>query len=62
MRSRGHPTGVPSDAAVMRFQNYLLQHNLAAFVRESRGRDISAACGQLRFESRSDRKLTPLQG
>jgi 23S rRNA (adenine2503-C2)-methyltransferase len=39
----------PSDAAVLRFQAYLLQHHISAFIRQSRGRDISAACGQLRF-------------
>jgi 23S rRNA (adenine2503-C2)-methyltransferase len=41
----------PSDAAVLRFQEYLLQHHISAFIRQSRGRDISAACGQLRFEA-----------
>jgi 23S rRNA (adenine2503-C2)-methyltransferase len=38
----------PDDAAVRRFQQILLDHHLTAPVRESRGRDISAACGQLR--------------
>jgi 23S rRNA (adenine2503-C2)-methyltransferase len=41
----------PSDAAVLCFQEYLLQHHISAFIRQSRGRDISAACGQLRFEA-----------
>jgi adenine C2-methylase RlmN of 23S rRNA A2503 and tRNA A37 len=31
-----------------RFQQVLLDHHYTAPVRESRGRDISAACGQLR--------------
>jgi 23S rRNA (adenine2503-C2)-methyltransferase len=38
----------PPDAAVRRFQKVLLDHHLTAPLRESRGRDISAACGQLR--------------
>jgi len=38
----------PDDAAVRRFQKILLDHRYTAPVRESRGRDISAACGQLR--------------
>jgi 23S rRNA (adenine2503-C2)-methyltransferase len=54
----GVPYRRPSDAAVQRFQNVLLQHHVSAFVRQSRGRDISAACGQLRYESRTERRLT----
>jgi 23S rRNA (adenine2503-C2)-methyltransferase len=38
----------PGDAAVKRFQKILQDHHYTALVRESRGRDISAACGQLR--------------
>jgi 23S rRNA (adenine2503-C2)-methyltransferase len=38
----------PEDATVRRFQKLLLDANYTAPVRESRGRDISAACGQLR--------------
>lgn len=38
----------PDDAAVRRFQKILLDHHYTAPVRESRGGDISAACGQLR--------------
>jgi 23S rRNA (adenine2503-C2)-methyltransferase len=38
----------PDDVAVRRFQKVLLGNNFTAPVRESRGRDISAACGQLR--------------
>lgn len=41
----------PDDAAVRRFQQILLDHHYTAPVRESRGRDISAACGQLRERS-----------
>ncbi len=38
----------PDDAAVKRFQKILLAAHYTAPIRESRGRDISAACGQLR--------------
>jgi 23S rRNA (adenine2503-C2)-methyltransferase len=38
----------PDDLTVRRFQKILLDHHYTAPVRESRGRDISAACGQLR--------------
>jgi 23S rRNA (adenine2503-C2)-methyltransferase len=40
--------GRPDDTTVKRFQKILLDHHYTAPVRESRGRDISAACGQLR--------------
>ena len=38
----------PSDATVRKFQVYLLDRGMVATVRISRGRDILAACGQLR--------------
>jgi 23S rRNA (adenine2503-C2)-methyltransferase len=38
----------PGEKTVRRFQQILLDHRYIAPVRESRGRDISAACGQLR--------------
>ena len=38
----------PDDTAVRRFQAVLQDRQLTALIRESRGRDISAACGQLR--------------
>jgi 23S rRNA (adenine2503-C2)-methyltransferase len=38
----------PADEVVKRFQRYLLDGGITATVRISRGRDISAACGQLR--------------
>ncbi len=37
----------PEEATVLEFQNILLQANLTATYRRSRGRDIAAACGQL---------------
>jgi 23S rRNA (adenine2503-C2)-methyltransferase len=38
----------PDDGVVRRFQKILQDHHYTAPIRESRGRDISAACGQLR--------------
>jgi 23S rRNA (adenine2503-C2)-methyltransferase len=38
----------PSDEVVKKFQRYLIDRKLTATVRISRGRDILAACGQLR--------------
>ncbi len=38
----------PDEDTVARFQKILLGHHYTAPIRESRGRDISAACGQLR--------------
>jgi len=54
----GVPYRRPSEETVQQFQNYLLQHGISAFVRQSRGRDISAACGQLRFAERTTKRLT----
>jgi 23S rRNA (adenine2503-C2)-methyltransferase len=44
----------PDDMQVRRFQQILLGHHYTAPVRESRGRDISAACGQLREQEASN--------
>jgi len=44
----------PDDGAVRKFQQILLDHHYTAPVRESRGRDISAACGQLREQTVQD--------
>lgn len=38
----------PADEAVDRMHRYLLDRGVAAMIRHSRGRDILAACGQLR--------------
>ncbi len=43
----------PDEEAVRRFQAVLLTHRYTAPVRESRGQDISAACGQLRERGKS---------
>jgi len=41
----------PDDAAVSAFRDVLVKADMVAVVRESRGRDISAACGQLKTET-----------
>jgi 23S rRNA (adenine2503-C2)-methyltransferase len=38
----------PDDETVEKFQKILWQYNISAFIRWSKGKDISAACGQLR--------------
>ncbi len=40
----------PADAGVRQFQNTLLSAGINCHIRASRGRDIAAACGQLRHE------------
>jgi len=47
---RGLPFSRPETAHVHRFQEILLQNGANAHIRASRGRDIAAACGQLRHE------------
>ena len=42
----------PDEERVYAFRNILLNHGFVAVVRNSRGKDISAACGQLRAASR----------
>ncbi len=44
----GSPYERPEDERVLRFQSILWQYNIGAFIRWSKGQDISAACGQLR--------------
>ncbi|MFC1854924.1 23S rRNA (adenine(2503)-C(2))-methyltransferase RlmN [Thermodesulfobacteriota bacterium] len=43
----------PSEVSVRKFQTYLISKNFTAILRKSRGRDISAACGQLKGEVKS---------
>ena len=42
------PYGTPSEGAVVAFQRVLMDGGVPAFVRRPRGRDIYAACGQLK--------------
>lgn len=49
--SPGIPYKSPSRNRIISFQNILREANYSAFIRNSRGSDISAACGQLASES-----------
>jgi 23S rRNA (adenine2503-C2)-methyltransferase len=48
---KGMPFDRPRDEDVRGFQEYLQAKNLNVHIRASRGRDIAAACGQLRHET-----------
>lgn len=48
---KGMPFERPRDEDVRGFQEFLLAKNLNVHIRASRGRDIAAACGQLRHET-----------
>ncbi|MEM1028444.1 MAG: 23S rRNA (adenine(2503)-C(2))-methyltransferase RlmN [Planctomycetota bacterium] len=50
----GLPFARPADRDVHTFQNILQQSGVNTHIRASRGRDIAAACGQLRHESASN--------
>jgi 23S rRNA (adenine2503-C2)-methyltransferase len=50
----GAPYQRPEDSVVLRFQKTLSRAGLPVFIRKSRGRDILAACGQLRTETGSN--------
>ena len=58
----GTPYRRPEDESVQRFPGVFVVAPYSAFVRQSRGRDISAACGQLRFETRPEKQLTGSRG
>lgn len=47
----------PEDAHVRLFQKYLLDRNVVATLRQSRGRDILAACGQLKSSEKKNQGL-----
>lgn len=49
----GLPFNRPASADVLRFQEVLRERKVNAHIRASRGRDIDAACGQLRHKSLS---------
>ena len=42
---------------IEKFQKVLWDYNIAAFIRDSRGQDISAACGMLRTKEKKDVKI-----
>ena len=47
--SLGLPYAPPAGPTVDRFQRILVENHITAFVRKTRGDDISAACGQLAY-------------
>jgi len=47
---RGLPFERPANDSVLEFQRILRARNVNVHIRASRGRDIAAACGQLRHE------------
>ncbi len=44
----------PDEATMVAFQEYLIRRGLLCTIRESKGLDISAACGQLREQNREN--------
>lgn len=48
---KGMPFIRPTDEAVLTFQQILTDAGISTHIRASRGRDIAAACGQLRHEN-----------
>ncbi|MSQ89804.1 MAG: 23S rRNA (adenine(2503)-C(2))-methyltransferase RlmN [Phycisphaerales bacterium] len=56
---RGMPFQRPATEDVLRFQNILRMRDVNVHIRASRGRDIAAACGQLRHEQSSPTREAP---
>ena len=54
----GSPFERPDEERVNKFHQILWQYNIGAFVRWSKGKDISAACGQLRKKNIEGKKIT----
>jgi 23S rRNA (adenine2503-C2)-methyltransferase len=46
----------PSDPAIDRFVDTLVRNGVAVTVRRSKGREIAAACGQLRGKTEAPRR------
>lgn len=57
----GAPYERSCDATMFRFQKYLLDRHIQTNIRQSRGRDILGACGQLKatMESKSKGRVSP---
>lgn len=53
---QGLPFQRPIDSDVLSFQDFLRSKNINVHIRASRGRDIAAACGQLRHETGSKQR------
>jgi 23S rRNA (adenine2503-C2)-methyltransferase len=58
----GLPYGRPMGADVLRFQEILKRGGINAHIRKSRGRDIDAACGQLRRREEQARAQLLVRG
>jgi 23S rRNA (adenine2503-C2)-methyltransferase len=43
----------PSEETVLAFQKVVAENNMTVLIRESKGQDILAACGQLRGKQKS---------
>ncbi len=50
----GSPFKRPDESDMIRFKNYLNDHGLICTIRQSKGIDISAACGQLKEKTEND--------
>lgn len=50
----GTPYERPSREDMVKFQEYLINHGLLATIRDSKGIDISAACGQLKEKNQDE--------
>jgi 23S rRNA (adenine2503-C2)-methyltransferase len=57
---KGLPFDRPTTEDVLHFQKILQHHRINTHVRASRGRDIAAACGQLRHEHRHSGASEPV--
>ncbi len=53
----GTPYERPSRTDMIAFQEYLVQHGLLCTIRDSKGIDISAACGQLKEKTKQDEEI-----
>jgi 23S rRNA (adenine2503-C2)-methyltransferase len=52
----GSPYQRPSEKNVKNFQQYLVDHGILCTIRQSKGLDISAACGQLKEKTQKELK------
>ncbi len=50
----GTPYERPSTSSMIKFQDYLMKHGLLCTIRQSKGIDISAACGQLKEKEKGE--------
>ena len=53
----GSSFGRPSPENMIKFQDYLCAHGITCTIRQSKGLDISAACGQLKQRNEQDKIL-----